>query len=212
MKNPFFQLLNLWCGLYIWFATVCTLWQTKMEYFQRADTTFVLSKFKFSFYVLSGFVLLELHDVNVKRNKQDILSSEKLKQRRVFDFETVKEKKPIRCLCVFVLVFSLLHMGQVYIFDLRRKVGYLLCDGATGWRHPGSDMLLFLSRIYQSAALGKYRRCACSMTQHVSDQIKAGMHWSMLQKGKSEHPEKEQPRSSSVTSGLSICRRSPQFT
>lgn len=106
------------------------------------------------------------------------------------------KKKPIGCLCVFVLVFSLLHMGQVYIFDLRKKAGHLLCDGVTGWRHPGGDMLLFLSRIYQSAALGKYGRCACSMTQHVSDQIKAGMRWSMLQKGKSEHPEKEQPRSS----------------
>lgn len=73
-----------------------------MEYFQRADTTFVLSKFKFSFYVLSGFVLPELHDVNVKRNKQDILSSEKLKQWRVFDFQTVKDKKNQLDVCAFL--------------------------------------------------------------------------------------------------------------
>lgn len=57
-------------------------------------------------------------------------------------------------------------------------------------------MLLFLSRIYQSAALGKYRCYACSVTRHATDQIRAGMCCSTLQNGTSEHPEKEQPRSS----------------
>lgn len=76
------------------------------------------------------------------------------------------------------------------------KAGDLICDGATGCSYPGRDTFLFLSRIYQSAALGKYRCYAYSVTRHVSDQIRAGMCSSMLPKGKSEHPEKEQPRSS----------------
>lgn len=60
----------------------------------------------------------------------------------------------------------------------------------------GVIMWRFLSRIFQSAALGKYRHYSCSVTRHVSDQSSVRMCCSMLQKGKSEHPEKEQPRSS----------------